>query len=213
MRRSITNPRILIPVVLGGFLFLSTVAAYLEYPRVDIGFGGIGETITIHQGDFDNVAIRSPSFRAELEKRLTSADFVKQLCDADRRRPPFFKKDTVVVLRQASQAGLDAKPFAAELTATVLDSVKGQSLTFLLGEQGSSDLYVMYFYGQCYRVESPDAPWLRWLQTQLPGMPNTMALAAEAETANLAIKDELAQHIHHAAKAAASVSIIDDHRK
>jgi hypothetical protein len=195
MRKSIFNPRILISAIFTAGLFWSVIWAYIECPRLQVGFGGISETILIHQNDIKNVEVRSTCFRDELEKRLTSAEFMKSLHTTDSRQPRFFLEGTPVVVRRLPGPSLDTNPLVANLTGAVSDAYKGQTLAFLMGESGQSDLYLMYIYPQSYRVEKPDNPWILWLQSRLPGMPDTLKLAAEVEAANLAIKDEIRKQV------------------
>jgi hypothetical protein len=203
MRWSASNPRVVLSVLFSAILFWSVISAYVERPRLQVGFGGIGNTIPINQGGFNNVKVRSVQFRDELEDRLTSPEFIRALRAKDTRQPPFFREGTPVVVRRITPPGLDVNPFAAALSRTVLGAYQTQTLVFMQGESGQADLYVMYLFPQSYRVYQPDNSWIRWFQARLPGMPDTTKLAAEADAANQAVKDSIDRQVGLAVKAAA----------
>ena len=164
MRRSLSNPRILLPVLFAAILFWSVIWAYVERPRIQVGFGGIGDTISVHQSEFNNVNVRSVQFRDVLENRLTSAEFMTALRAKDIRQPRFFREGTPVVVRRITTGpGLDVNPFAAELSRIAKDAYQGQALVFVVGEPGQSDLYVMYLFSQSHFVCRPTSSWILWL--------------------------------------------------
>jgi hypothetical protein len=189
--RSLSSPRILLSFLFAVILFLSVTWAYVERPRLDVGFGGISDTISIPQSDFNNITVRSGQFRDELENRLTSAEFMTALRAKDILQPPLFREGPpVLVHRITTPPGLDANPLVGELTRTVLDAYQGRALVFIVGESERADIYVMFLFPRSYRVYRPANSWIRWLQEKLPGMPDTMRLEEEAEAANKAAKVE-----------------------
>jgi hypothetical protein len=191
MRRSLANPRILLPVLLAAALLWSVVWAYLERPRVHVGLGGIGDTIPVRQSDFKKVKLRSVQFYDELENRLKSAEFAGALRASDVRQPPLFGQGVPVVVRRAAPPGLDVMPRMEQMLGMVSDAYQGRKLVFLVGDSWESDIYVMYLFPQSYSVYQPGNPWILWLQAHLPGMADTAKLAAEAEAANQAAKEDL----------------------
>lgn len=197
-RRSLSNPRILLSFLFAVILFLSVTWAYVERPRLEVGFGGVGDTISVPQSDFNNIKVRSVQFRDDLETRLTSAEFMTALRAKDIQHPPFFREGPPVVFhRITTPPGLDVNPLAGELTRTVLDAYQGQALVFIVGESERSDIYVMFLCPRSYRVHRPANSWILWLQERLPGMPDTTRLEKEAEAANKAAKDHIGKLVQH----------------
>ena len=77
---------------------------------------------------------------------------------------------------------------------------------FRVGESEQSDLYVMYFFPQWYRVYRPTNSWILWLQDRMPGMPDATRLAAEAEAADQAVKDDLGKLVQRTIQDCAMLS-------
>ena len=206
MKRSLTNPRILLPWILVVVLFWSVVWAYVDRPRLVVGFGGIGDSIRFHHDEFNNTDARSARLREELETRLKSDEFISALRAEDIRRPPYFQEDTRVMVRHVAPLRFrpDGTASAGELAAAVVDAFQSQSLVFTLTEENQSDLDVMYLFPKSYRVEQPGNSWILWLQARLPGMPDATALAAEAEAANQAVKEEIGAHVQLAIRDSAA---------
>jgi hypothetical protein len=197
--RSLSNPRILLPFLSAGILFLSVAWAYVERPRLEMGFGGISDTIPVPQSDFDKITVRSAQFRDDLENRLTAAEFITALRAKEIRQPPFFREGTpVAVHRITTPPGLDPNPLAGELTKTVLDACQGEALVFIVDDSEQADIYVMYLYLRSYRVHRPANSWILWLQEWLPGMPDATRLEKEAEAANKAAKAHIGKLVQQA---------------
>jgi len=189
MWRSLSNPRVLLLSIFAAGLFWSVMWAYAERPRLLVGVGGIGDTVVIRQSEFDNAIVRSAEFRDALERRMKSAEFDEALRSKDSREPPLFRKGMPIVVRRLSTPGLDTS--IAEISGMVFEVYENQALVFLVGDSGSSDLYVLYLVPQSYRVHQPANSWIRWLQARLPGVPDASRLAVEAETANDAVKNDV----------------------
>ena len=204
MRRSITNPRVVLAII----LFCSVVYAYVDRPRLGVGFGGIAGTVQFHRADFNSTDSRSARFRSELEKRLKSDEFRRALLAKDLRQPPFFGEDARVVVRRLTPIGVgrEEKPFADELTTEVLDAYQNRVLVFTLIEENQADITVMYLFPKSYRVLRSDNSWILWFQDKLPGMPDDAKLAAEAEAANEAVKNDIGSQVQLAIQDSAAAS-------
>lgn len=189
--RSFSNPRILLPLLLVVGLYWSVVWAYLDRPRLQAGFGGIGDTIPVRQNDFANVQVRGGRFRAELDRQLNSAEFMAALSALDARQPRLLRQRTRVSVRSATPGGLDVQTFVAEASTMVSDAFEGEAVAIIVGESEESDLYLMYLYPRSYSVHRPDNEWIRWLQARLPGMPDEARLAREAEEGNDTVKNDI----------------------
>lgn len=191
--RSLSNPRVLLSSLLAVVLFYSIIWAYVDRPRLLVGFGGIADTIPVAQTDCDGVEVRSVQFRGELEKRLVSTAFMQALHAKDIRQPRLLREDTSVVVSHLPAPSLDANPMAAELSTGIVNAYQSQALVIMIGFCDRSDVSLMYFYPRSYSVHRPTNAWIRWLQVKLPGMPDESRLAMEADTANKAAKDDISE--------------------
>lgn len=91
-QRSLSNSRILLPLLLASGLFWSVIWAYVDRPRLQASFGGVADTIPVRQSDFTDALVRSDRFRNDLGKRLTSAAFTAALDGKDVQQQGFFRK-------------------------------------------------------------------------------------------------------------------------
>ena len=223
MRRSITNPRIVLGYLSFVVLIWSIFSAYLERPRIIAEFGGLADTVSIRQ-DRLSVDVRSTQFRDRLEKRLGSASFMDPLLAENGRMSRLFLPGTPTVthfdaifdLEAASATGrtgsktVPARPSTPNtdsVAKTITPGLKGDGIVFWTGKSGRSDLFVMFIYLRSYRVSQPSSGWIAWFQRWLPGMPSAESLkeiAAEAEAANQTAKDAIKAQIEAAAEQAAS---------
>jgi hypothetical protein len=223
MRRSITNPRIVLGYLAFVVLIWSIFSAYLERPRIIAEFGGLADTVSIRQ-DRLSVDVRSSQFRDRLEKRLGSASFMDPLLAENSRMSRLFlpgiptvtRIDPVFDLAATSATGqpgtkaAPARPSTAStdsVAKTVTPGLQGDRIVFWTRKSGKSDLFVTFLYLRSYRVSEPSNKWIAWFQRWLPGMPNAERLkeiAAEAEAANQTAKDAIKAQIEAAAEQAAS---------
>ena len=223
MQRSITNPRIVLGYVAFVVLVCSVLWAYSARPRVVAGFGGLADTVPIHQ-DRLSVDVQSAQFRDRLEKRLGSASFMDPLLAENGRVPRLFLPGTPTVthfdaifdLAAASATARPGSKGAPASTATpntdlvaktITPGLKGDRIVFWTGKSGRSDLFVAFLYLRNYRVCEPPNDWIAWLQRWLPGMPSEerrKELAAEAEAANQTAKDAIKAQVEAAAQAASA---------
>jgi hypothetical protein len=204
MKRSFANPRILVPALFASTVLFLIISAYVERPRVEVGFGGIADTISIQQEDIKNARVRSASFRDELKNRLTSPQFIAGL----RRRDPHLSRlvpdGTRVVVRDfVLPSTSDASDFAAT-EKTLIEACTGCNFTLMLGESYQADIYLTYIRTQCYRVSRPGNPLVEWFQERLPFMPDPTKLAAEADAANETVKHAIRKEVEQAVKNAAA---------
>jgi hypothetical protein len=223
MRRSITNPRIVLGYLACVMLIWCIVSAYFACPRIVAEFGGLADTVPIRHDRF-GVDVRSAQFRDRFEKRLGSASFMDPLLAENGRMPRLFLPgiptvthlDPIIDLAAASakaQPGTKAAPVtpstrsADYVEKTITPGLKGDRIVFWTAKSGRSDLSVTFLYLQSYRVSEPPNKWIAWLQSWLPGMPNAERLKelnAEAEAANQTAKDAIKAQIEATAEQAAS---------
>ena len=206
MRRSVSNPRIVLPAVGAAVLLWSVVGAYVERPRVELGLGGVGGSIAIEQEEFPDSVVRSAPFREALEEQLTSPQFLARLAAENPRWPPHFWEQTRVVIHHAPRASLDVNPMVAALTTVLSETFNGQTIGVVLGESGQADLYVMYFFPQGYGVRKPTNSWILWFQAWLPGISRSEELAAEANAANERMESSIKQRVLQSAWECAELS-------
>jgi hypothetical protein len=185
------------PLIAASVLFWSVIWAYVDYPRLQVDLGGFSDTIHL---------LKSEINIDELEKRLTSAEFMRALNAKDLQHPPFFQGIKPIVVRRIVMGGLDANPFIAELQIALTNVYKGQSLVFMIIERNISDLDVIYIFPRSYCVNQSTNSWILRLQAALPGMPDTTKLDAEAEAANLAVKNHIGKQLQLAIQDSASSS-------
>ena len=138
MKRSLSNPRILLLSLVAVVLCVSVVWACTERPHVEVGFGAIGGTVAVHQREVKNVEVISVRFREELKKRLTSSQLMIALRAKDLHAPSFFPEETQVSVRDITPPGLDVILYAADLTAALRDCLRDQ--TFYSQSWSASDL-------------------------------------------------------------------------
>jgi hypothetical protein len=197
MRRSISNPRILVPCVLGTLMFLLIVEAYLEYPHVSAGFGAVAGTANIRASEIDNNA-QSAELRDQFEKRLQSPQFMKRLVASDYGCRAILEGTSAVVVRFDTKPGASAAEMPE--VSQFADSLKAPKLTFLTMGTWNADLSVVFMIVRGYGISQPSSSWIGWLQERLPGMPDRDRLMKEAEAANQVVKQAIERQIQEAAR-------------
>jgi len=207
MRRSVSNPRVVLGYVFAVMclLFICLLLltwVYAEPPRVEVGFGAVGGTVHIRQSEFRDANLGSTVFRDELKRRLESTKFMEALRAGDSRRQVLFVEGTPVFVHTTPPPELDANPLAAVLPGAVRDGFQEQALVLLLCkvdrfdlEDSGGGLSVIYLFPRAFRVVQPANSWIVWLQTRLPGMPDTTKLTAESELANEAVKRDIEKQV------------------
>jgi hypothetical protein len=223
MRRSLSNPRIVLAYLAFVALIWSVVWAYLARPRIVAEFGALGDTVPIRQERF-GVDVQLPQFRDRFERRLGSASFMDPLMTVNGRMPRLFVPNAPTVTSfdpildlgiapTPGQAGsknafsTPSTPNADLVSRTIKPGLKGDRIVFWTGKSGRSDLFVTYLYLRSYSVTQPPNAWIAWLQRWLPGMPNAEEiheLAAQADAANQSAKDAIKAQIEAAAQQGAS---------
>lgn len=190
MRRSIFNPRIVLTSVFAAITLISIEWAYVERPRLEAGFGGIGDTVAIDRSRYPETNVRSVQFQDALEKRLTSPELLDTLRSRDVHGGGLYPDGTAVVIRRAPPLSVNARPLVAEVAA-IEEAYERDALAFVVSESGQADRYVMYLYPRSYGVHKSPNSWIRWLQRWLPGMSDPARIEAEAEAVNRDMKDEI----------------------
>jgi hypothetical protein len=206
MRRSISNPRVVLGLLAVVVPIWAIGRAYLARPSVQVGWGVLGGTVPIRQSSL-GVDIRSPRFRGEFERRLGAAQFPTQLAAANPQLEPVFPHDAPVVTKLPVipvTAPSGAQPVLTSLTTPITSGASSGGIVFMVSDVGMSDSAVVYLLFQQYRVTEPPTEWSGWLQSWLPGMPDKTALAAQADAKNQLAKAAIEDQVHRCAKDAAS---------
>jgi hypothetical protein len=206
MRRSISNPRVVLGLLSVVVLIWAIAWAYLARPCVEVGWGVLGGTVQIRQSNL-GVNIRSDRFRGEFEKRLGSAQFAAQLAAANPQIAPVIPPNAPAVTNLPvfpanAPSGTRAAP--ASLTTPLTSASSAGGIVFMTSDVERSDMGVVYLLFQQYRVTDPPAQLIEWLQSWLPGMPDKTALAAEADAKNGAAKAAIENQVQRYAEEAAS---------
>jgi hypothetical protein len=206
MRQSISNPRVVLGFLLVVAPIWAVAWAYLDRPRVQVGWGALGGGVDIRQSDL-SVDIRSTRYCGEFEKRLGSAQFPARLAAANPQLAPLFPQDTPAVTKLPVfpvNAPSGAYPVPTSLTSPIASGAKAGGIVFMIGDAGRSDLAVVYFQFRQYRVTEPPNQWIAWLQSWLPGMPDKTVLAAQADEKNQPVKAAIESQVRRCAEDAAS---------
>jgi hypothetical protein len=206
MRRSISNPRIVLAVLAATILVWLVAWAYLAYPRVGPGFGGIGGTIHVWEGN-NAEASHAARLCDALEKRLASPQFLSQLIAADPRHPSIFPQSTPVFIDGASDLSVKS------LASTITNVFTNDTIMFIAYVGHPHPMYshsppnvdaltvsISYMVPRAYQVLKPSNSWVLWFQSWLPGMPDADKLTTEADAANRAAKDCIEKQIRLAAQ-------------
>ena len=209
MRRSISNPRIVLVLLAATILVWLVAWAYLAYPRVGPGFGVINGTINVWEGNNADAA-KAARLCDVLEKRLASPQFLDQLIAADPRHPSIFPRRMPLVVHDIPPTSLNSMPTAV---SAMLSAFTANTTVFVTSIRhpcppninsppnvDTLTVSVWYMVPRMYQVVKPSNSWVLWFQSWLPGMPDADKLAAVADAANRAAKDCIEKQIQFAAQ-------------